>query len=506
MMRMARRWLLSVLISCLAILWMSFTPSSADAQFFASDGSLSSTGELGVTSRYKKRRKYRRTAKRRRTRHYKKRKRRSRRRVSGVWQPEKAPNGPVQLIVSLPNQRVDVYRDGKHIARSRISTGKPGHRTPSGVFSIIQKQRVHYSNIYGGAPMPNMQRITWSGVALHGGPVPNYPASHGCIRLPYGFAKKLFRVTQKGAHVIVAKEKNTVPVAFSHPKLFRPVPFSKVLAALKTAGASAATYRPASGTDQSGGDATTASAASSDQAAEARRAEIAQAALQMADAETTMSRIAAYRSRSNAPLRILITRRGGRERVRDVQRILNELGYDAGPVDGDPGKLTITAIKAFQGALGMRRTGSVSEKLVGELYRISGRKEITTGQLYVRQNYRDIFDAPVIIRDPKVPLGTYVYTAMDFAKEATQTRWTALTVQKVASQKVAQLPATSDQSPIPMRTTSASRALDRIEIPENVRRRISEMLTPGSSLIVTDNGISNETTSDGSTDFIVTTR
>ncbi len=130
---------------------------------------------------------------------------------------------PMTLIVSLNKQRVDVYRGMTLITSSQVSTGKPGHATKAGVFSILEKQRHHYSNLYGGAPMPWMNRITWSGTALHAGVVPGYPASHGCIRLPYSFAPKLFNITTVGAHVIVAHDRVT-PKLVEHATLFQPLP------------------------------------------------------------------------------------------------------------------------------------------------------------------------------------------------------------------------------------------------------------------------------------------
>jgi hypothetical protein len=105
------------------------------------------------------------------------------------WMPEVAPEGPLTLVVSRPGQRVAVYRNGLPIAVSTVSTGRPGYRTPTGSFSILQKRVEHYSTIYDNAPMPYMQRLTMGGVALHAGTLPGYPASHGCIRLPYEFAR-----------------------------------------------------------------------------------------------------------------------------------------------------------------------------------------------------------------------------------------------------------------------------------------------------------------------------
>lgn len=127
-----------------------------------------------------------------------------------LWAPEIAPKGPVLLVVSLSTQRAVVYRNGIPIAISTVSTGRPGYSTPTGVFVILQKHVEHYSNLYDNAPMPYMQRLTWGGVALHGGNLPGYPASHGCIRLPHEFARLLYGVTQRGMTVIVT-ERPSVP-------------------------------------------------------------------------------------------------------------------------------------------------------------------------------------------------------------------------------------------------------------------------------------------------------
>ena len=120
-----------------------------------------------------------------------------------VWQPQNGPSGDVDVVVSIPLQAVYVYRGGTLIGVSTASTGKPGYDTPVGTFEILQKRREHYSNRYDNAPMPFMQRLTWDGIALHGGRIPGYPASHGCIRLPTAFARHLFGVTELGATVHV---------------------------------------------------------------------------------------------------------------------------------------------------------------------------------------------------------------------------------------------------------------------------------------------------------------
>lgn len=139
-----------------------------------------------------------------------------------VWAPELAPSGPLAVIVSLPTQRAYVYRNGVRIGISTVSTGRPGYETPSGVYSILQKHREHYSNLYDNAPMPYMQRLTWDGLALHAGGLPGYPASHGCVRLPTKFAEQLFAATTPGSIVVIAAA-DTFPPSVVTPGLFSPV-------------------------------------------------------------------------------------------------------------------------------------------------------------------------------------------------------------------------------------------------------------------------------------------
>jgi hypothetical protein len=147
------------------------------------------------------------------------------------WQPDRSTAGPVVIIVSLPEQLVHVYRDGVEIGVSTCSTGRPGHVTPTGVFTILEKERKHVSSIYRGAQMPNMERLTWGGIALHAGNLPGYPASHGCVRLPLAFSANLFEVTHLGTVVIIADER-TQPASVVHPGAMLPDAASEEVASL----------------------------------------------------------------------------------------------------------------------------------------------------------------------------------------------------------------------------------------------------------------------------------
>jgi hypothetical protein len=135
------------------------------------------------------------------------------------WHPEISPQGPLMILVSVPEQTMHVYRNGVLIGRSTVSTGSKSHSTPGGVFNILEKKQTHRSKKYDNAPMPYMQRLTWTGIAMHSGALPGYPASHGCIRLPYDFSQLLFKATEKGGTVVVGDGKTPTPHLASNPGL-----------------------------------------------------------------------------------------------------------------------------------------------------------------------------------------------------------------------------------------------------------------------------------------------
>jgi hypothetical protein len=141
-----------------------------------------------------------------------------------VWQPEQSAEGAVEMVVSIPQQRAYVYRGGVLIGVTTVSTGRRGHRTPTGRFPITEKRREHYSNLYNNAPMPFMQRLTNDGIALHAGQIPGYPASHGCVRLPLAFARHLFGVTTVGANVHIVDSSPTADTALAMVRGELPVP------------------------------------------------------------------------------------------------------------------------------------------------------------------------------------------------------------------------------------------------------------------------------------------
>jgi len=331
--------------------------------------------------------------------------------------PEPLPKGPLQIIISIVDQRVSLFDNGALIARSSVSTGMEGHPTPLGVFSVISKQRWHRSNIYSAAPMPYMQRITWSGIALHAGVVPEHPASHGCIRLKNDFAVRLWHLTKRGTRVIIAHG-DVQPVEITNPHLFQPKAasgsseFQTATVATKSIGTAAATQ------GSLGSNAETPEAAS----------------LQVPG---------------------------------------------SAPAASEPKKIVPVSI-------------FVSRKL---------------SKLFVRQGFTPLFDVPVKIENPEEPLGTQVFTAMEFQNEGTAIRWTVVSIpdefpriEGATKGREAPLKQTALSVPSP---DQANAVLNRIEIPQDTVERISKLLTPASSLIISDNGFSHETGKD--TDFIVVT-
>jgi lipoprotein-anchoring transpeptidase ErfK/SrfK len=469
------------------------------------------------------------------------------------------PQGTVYAIVSLPDQHITVYDANGVIARSRVSTGQAGYRTPIGVFSVIGKSRYHRSNIYSGAPMPWMQRITWSGVAMHAGVVPGYPASHGCIRLPYSFAPQMFALTKMGARVVVAS-RDTAPVEFSHPLLPAPkmqlAPTTQQQAARADASVELASMETTSTmtTAAVGDDATNKAAvklldpiayagalkerALADKAVADAAAKEALAAAQAAGAEARQAvedvrkgeadlkaaeaRIAALEARAAAPAPAPAaaaapgTPDPAAALEAEKTAAQSELARARAALEEARAREAAKTPAAFAAVDSWKRTVSAADaaaKLVEEADRrraqvsvFISRKE---GRIFIRQNWKEVWEAPVTIRDPDRPLGTHIYTAVDTAPDGSAVKWTAITIPaEQAPPKDAKGERTADRKERPeapaAKPETAAGALDRIELPEGARERIAELLWTGGSLIVSDNPRSYEMGE--YTDFIVLTR
>jgi len=342
----------------------------------------------------------------------------------------------------------------------------PGHPTPMGVFSVIQKQRWHHSNLYSNAPMPYMQRITWSGVALHAGVVPGHPASHGCIRLPERFAVRLWGMTKVGARVIITRG-NASPYEITHPHLAG-------LVKIVETGASS-THTPA-GSD---------------------RPETANGAVMVATADgVTTSGPGAERSQESMPPAAAIGPseppqvEGGATQDKPV-----EPGEGADPKTVEPAP-TSKLDEALQ------HPGPISLFVSRKL-----------GKLFVRKGFAPVFDAPVTIARPEAPLGTHIFTASRPANADGSVRWLAVSIgydraaaraapakhKGRAAREEGLAPLTGDAL-----RRAAVDALDRIELPPDVLERIAPLVAPGASLLISDQGLGDETGRD--TDFIVVTK
>jgi peptidoglycan hydrolase-like protein with peptidoglycan-binding domain len=378
----------------------------------------------------------------------------------------------LQVIISRDNQSLAVYDNGALVATSKVSTGKPGHSTPTGIFSILEKRKYHESNIYSNAPMPFMQRLTWSGIALHEGNVPNYPASHGCVRLPSAFAKSLYGMTERGIHVIIS-DAPVVPHLVQHATLFQPrMPEGVQLL-------SDIQLRPAT-------------------------FDSSLKTVEVAMNETTGSlKPTAQKKQNIAPLRILITRRGERERMLDIQAMLNTLGFDAGTADGHSGPMTTQAINGFKRWKDISTKGPLlSEAFLTALYALADEGAPPEGQIMVRQDFKPLFEAPVRIKNADIALGTHFYEATSVDRQSGTADWYAVTLENhLPSSAMRRLGIDKTGS---SDVDAARRVLDRIEISADVRKRIEDLLSAGSSMTVSD--ISHGVETGQGTDFITITR
>jgi lipoprotein-anchoring transpeptidase ErfK/SrfK len=368
--------------------------------------------------------------------------------------------GLLSVIISIDKQQLTLYSDGQPIAHSRVSTGTPGHETPTGVFSVIQKDRWHRSNLYGDAPMWFMQRITWSGVAMHQGIVPNQPASHGCIRLPEAFARQLWGITKLGVRVIVAHSEVT-PVAISHDRLFtlkREPLEAKLETPVEPGESSADVVRAAYG------------ALEVVQYAAAKRGAIASDAPKLSD-----------------PALDAIAYAIGTPRETTSSEVVRS-AYDT----FEPVKPRRAKVLASVAAPEVRplKPGPISVFI--------SRKE---GKLFVRKGFEPVFNVPVTFEQPDQPLGTHVYTALAVQDDNTTMRWNVVSMPGSAPARKSEK---GKKVEVAGPASTAAQALDRVTIPPEALERISEMMTPGASLIISDKGLGGET--GVGTDFIVLTR
>jgi lipoprotein-anchoring transpeptidase ErfK/SrfK len=396
-------------------------------------------------------------------------------------EPPKPPMGPLTIAVSIGSQRVTVYDNGTPIASAPISSGMPGRPTPMGVFSVIQKDRLHHSNLYSNAPMPFMQRITWSGVALHAGVLPGYPASHGCIRLPESFAVRLWGMTKLGARVVVTRNE-VAPYEVNHLRLAGlvkkpdPVPPPQSEPQARVDG-------PSAKSDPAPGAVVVASRAPA-AVTDAPNSSTPVLERLHASSEHGMAFPAVAPARID---RVALT-----DRPAELRPALDTFGAET-PVPMPHAKPADASLRS------------------GPISLFVSRKE---GKLFVRKGFEPLFDVPVTITRKEQPFGTHLFTASRPTDGSEGIRWLAVSLgfdrQPVAESAPAKGKGRAAREERPAAPSSeglrraAADALDRIELPADVLERIAPLVAPGASLLIADQGLGDETGKD--TDFIVVTK
>jgi len=382
---------------------------------------------------------------------------------------------PIMAIVSIKSQQVTFYDAEGWILRAPVSTGVKGRETPAGVFAVVEKQEDHRSTMYDDAWMPHMQRITWNGVALHGGPLPGYAASHGCIRMPYGFAEKLFDKTRIGMRVVISPN-DAAPVEFSHPALFMPNAQAVAAAPARAEGLVREAADALQAADKAKKAAATAEREAAPLNASLRKlervksgadAELTSADKALAAARTDQARARAEARQQKAAARAvelatqLETARANAASKLDAAAAAKNAAKEAET------KKAATAKAALDAKLALEPVSVYISRATQKLYvRRNTHKELPDGG--------EMFDAtievPITIRDPDKRIGTHVFTAM--ARNDAGLRWSAVTIDD---------------------GDDARNALDRITIPQDVLDRIGPTAVPRSSIIVSDEPLSRET-------------
>jgi L,D-transpeptidase-like protein len=383
---------------------------------------------------------------------------------------------PIMAIVSIKTQQVTIYDADGWILRAPVSTGTTGRETPAGVFAILEKNKDHRSSLYDDAEMPNMQRVTWNGIALHGGPLPGYAASHGCVRMPFGFAEKLFDKTRIGMRVIVSPD-NAEPVEFSHPALLVPKAEAIAAAPARAEALAREAAEAARTADETKKAASTATRETASLAASLRKlkglktrvdAELAYADKMVAAAKTDEAKARADDFKQKAAAKAA------------------ELGTQLDTANADAKSKLDAAATAKDAAKTAQTRKADTAKAANEaklaLEPVSIYISRATQKLYVRRPTHKpapdgggiVFDAtievPIAIRNPERPIGTHVFTAV--ARNAAGLRWTAVTIDD---------------------GDNAKAALDRITIPQEVLDRIAPTALPRSSIVISDEPLSSET-------------
>ena len=413
------------------------------------------------------------------------------------------PVGPIVIAISIENQQMKIYDRNGLFAESPVSTGMRGHSTPTGVFSVIQKNKYHRSNIYSGAPMPYMQRLTWSGIAMHAGALPGYPASHGCIRMPMNFAMRMWGWTRMGARVIVTPGEVS-PADFSHPLLIARKPDTHPLAAAPAQDKQASTLKSdrSSILDAAAEDKPQLRLTSISEGAPIRTADASGALGQKSDADS----VAAGPTGSPAPE---VAKDSGKESPKDASSDTSKdaTNSEAQKTDKDQARASdpVTTPSVTPPLEGTAEFIGPVKPRTGHVAAFVSAKE---SKIYVRQNFEPWFEAPVTIAASDRPLGTHIFTVRADKADPDALRWSVVSLPapvRAAEQTPRRKrgePAITTAAAVP--PSSPTEALDRLTIPEDAMKRIASALASGGSITVSDRGLGDET--GRGTDFIVPLR
>ena len=464
------------------------------------------------------------------------------RRAARRSEPLAEPNTPLLAVVGLAEQRITIYDATGKIMQSPVSSGQSGLETPAGIFSVVQKEEEHTSNIYDDASMPFMERITWTGIALHAGALPGYPASHGCVRMPEDFARELYGLTKLGLRVVVARE-DIAPVDIASPAFFKPkeqmgepsatpsperrsstdVPAG---AGITTASLPAAERRArlmqqlraiartreveAEAAAWKEKEARLTSARAAEAAAPAMRA-LKQAEANLAKAEADLKAAEKPLEAGAPPAKIEKTEQARAQATANVdakrQHVQAMQAQSQARTDAAKAAEQEALAAAAAVALAVEAAGDAKQNMSPVSVFISRK----TQRLYVRKANMPIFEAPVFIRDHQTMIGSFVFTALDY-DTAGEMRWNVVSLFKSPTNIERPIPAGKTatakgkavaKSAEPAQTDAgpAKAALERLALSDEARERISEVVLPGSSLIISDEGPSIETGKD--TDFVV---
>jgi lipoprotein-anchoring transpeptidase ErfK/SrfK len=406
------------------------------------------------------------------------------------------PQGPLIISISIAQQKVRIYDANGLFAEAPVSTGMPGHPTPMGVFSVIQKHKFHHSNIYSGAPMPYMQRITWSGVAMHAGVLPGHPASHGCIRMPMAFAVKMWNWTKMGARVVITPG-DVTPASFAHPLLATSKLQPQPTAAEETkqdvaALADLAGRRSAADTNA--------------------KAVVVEASVEL---RTTVARDHSPEPTADQTAASAVPQR----RTADAGSMSPEKEKSAEDIKKTPSTPAIAAEPKLEqtqppDAVKTALSKIDPSKRGGPISMFVSRKD---SKLYVRQNFTPLFEVPITILPDDRPLGTHVFTAEIDKEDANVLHWSVVSLPAPARyadrrgedersmRRRKSAHAASVEVKPPPEQDSPTQALNRLKLPADTMAKITEALSTGGSIIVSDQGIAAGETGEG-TDFIVRLR